>query len=300
MKKLIYVILFIILSFSLFFNIKKSDRNTNKSTLLVSISPYDYFLEEITQNEFDVKTLIPSNNNPHSYQLTIKQIESLYNADIWFSLGDLFEKQIKKALLNHNPSLEIIDLCENIDLVDLTASCHKHKTIKDRHVWLSPTIVSKQVHTIKDVLSNKYPKYRELFEANSQKLIEKLSNLDLYLKNTLVDIQGNYIIVSHPDFTYFCKDYSLFQLPIEHEGKDPTTKQLTKLINLAIDKNIKNIIMQPQYNNAGAKLIAKKLKNANMVMVDPFSKNYFENLKELAKNINLSQKDRDDEKKDRN
>lgn len=42
--------------------------------------------------------------------------------------------------------------------------------------------------------------------------------------------KGSAIFVSHPGYGYFCRDYGIEQISLEHEGKDPTSKQLSKTL----------------------------------------------------------------------
>jgi zinc transport system substrate-binding protein len=70
-------------------------------------------------------------------------------------------------------------------------------------------------------------------------------------------------------------------MSIEFEGKDPTPQQLTKVLRQAREENIKTIFIQKQYNNKGAKLIAREL-NAKIVMLDPYAEDYMTSMREIA------------------
>lgn len=92
------------------------------------------------------------------------------------------------------------------------------------------------------------------------------------------------ILVSHPAYAYFCRDYNLTQLSIEFEGKDPMPQQLTKILETARDLKVKKIFIQPQFQNKGAKLIAKEL-DAELITLDPYSEDYFEMMREIGNRI---------------
>jgi zinc transport system substrate-binding protein len=92
------------------------------------------------------------------------------------------------------------------------------------------------------------------------------------------------ILVAHPAYGYFCRDYQLRQISIEFEGKDPTPRQLTKVLEDARQNQIKKVFIQKQYSNKGARLIASTL-NASVINLDPYSENYFSSMLEIAQQI---------------
>ena len=90
------------------------------------------------------------------------------------------------------------------------------------------------------------------------------------------------LLVSHPAFGYFCRDYGFKQLSIEVEGKDPTPKRLHDLMQLAKKEQIAKVYAEPQYSDKGAQLISKEI-GARVVVVDPYREDVVANLMHLAK-----------------
>ncbi len=109
-----------------------------------------------------------------------------------------------------------------------------------------------------------------------------MDKLDQELKSILMPVQGKLILVSHPAYGYFMRDYGLKQYSIEFDGKDPTPLQLTSILQKAKEAHVTKVYVQPQYPNKGAKLIANEI-NATIVVLDPYSENYFETMREIAK-----------------
>ena len=81
-------------------------------------------------------------------------------------------------------------------------------------------------------------------------------------------MKGRAILVSHPAFAYFCQDYALVQLSVEVEGKDPLPKDVTEILQKAKNYNIQSVLLEPQYSNKGAELIAQSM-HLPTHMVDP-------------------------------
>jgi len=96
------------------------------------------------------------------------------------------------------------------------------------------------------------------------------------------------VLVSHPAFGYLCNDYHLTQISIEHEGKDPLPQNIAQTLKMAKEHRVKNVLIQPQYNNKGAEMIAEMLK-LPVFMLDPYSSDYIANLRHIAASIAASQ-----------
>ena len=95
------------------------------------------------------------------------------------------------------------------------------------------------------------------------------------------------ILVSHPAFAYFCRDYGLLQLSIDNEGKEPLPRDILNTIELAIKHQVRNVIVEPQYGQKGARLIAEQL-HLPVHQSDPYSADYINNLRQLAEIISSS------------
>jgi zinc transport system substrate-binding protein len=266
-----------------------SAEKSSQRQVLVSIEPQQFFVEKIAGNAVSVNVLVPPGGNPHAFEPTPKQMLNAGRSDIWFRIGESFETRASDVLKSHNPNMMIVDTREGIQLISLSGHtcCHHHSHAcrhddQDTHIWLSPRLAKIQVKTIAKALSNRYPECHEKFEKNLNRFLAELDELDNDLAFLFSKSETKAILVSHPAFGYLCKDYGLTQLSIEFEGKDPSPQQLTQLFQTVKNLNIKRVFTQEQYQNKGALLMAKELR-AEVFSVDPYSRDYLNNLKKIAK-----------------
>lgn len=270
-----------------------ADTSDNRSHyVLVTVSPHKYFVEKIAGNTVTVELMVPAGSSSHTYEPTPKQMIQAGKADLWFIIGETFETRAGNALRSHNDALQLIDMRKNLDLIstdDHGSHCiHcRHASGYDLHIWLSPKMAKIQAQTIADVLIARYPEHKQAYLDNLQKFQTELDAMDKEVAAILKNGKHRVFMVSHPAYAYFCRDYNLEQLSIEFEGKDPTPQQLTKVINRARAEGITTVFIQPQYNNKGARLIAKEL-GAQVIELDPYSENFAESLSEIAKQISQS------------
>ncbi len=264
-----------------------------KPTVLVSIAPHKTFLKEIAGDTVDIQVVVPAGASSHTFEPTSKQMIQMSQADIWFRLGEGFEKRLMQVLKNYNPGIQIVDLREHINMI-CSDHVHHHghhkcsEDMRDVHIWLSPREAKKQAIDITETLMKKYPQNKEFYRKNLHTFLTRLDALDKELTNKLVSHKGASFLVSHPAYAYFARDYGLTQLSVEFEGRDPTPKQLTTLLKQAKELNICTIFLQPQHSNKGAKLVATHIQ-ADVISLDPYSEDYFTNMRKLASSFSCGQ-----------
>jgi zinc transport system substrate-binding protein len=266
-----------------------AQENATSHTVLVSVAPHKYFVEQIAGDTITVNLMVPAGASSHTFEPTPKQMLSASKADIWFQIGETFESRAGPALKNFKPTMQFIDLRQGLDLIycqegdrGYCSCCHgSHAHSADPHFWLSARQAKKQATTIANALSKRYPEHQQLYEQNLRQFHSKLDALDHEISDIFEPLGRRPVMVSHPAYAYFCRDYNLEQLSIEFEGKDPTPHQLNKILQESRDNDIKTIFIQIQYNNKGARLIADTI-GASIVTLDPYSEEYMTTMREIA------------------
>ncbi|KAF3361850.1 hypothetical protein PHSC3_001616 [Chlamydiales bacterium STE3] len=275
---------FLFLSFSLLLSCFSGEL-PKKPYVLVSVAPHKFFVEKIAEDLLEVILMVPPGASSHSYEPTPKQMVNASKGEIWFLLGEPFEQKAAKALKSYNSQLKLVDMRQGLDLIsDQCGHCKHHHHSMDPHIWLSPSMAKIQAATIAKTLSQYYPEHGELFQRNLESFSAELEHLDRKIDQVLQPLKNRTIMVSHPAYGYFCRDYQLQQLSIEFEGKDPTPKQLNTILSEARENNIRAIFIQQQYSNKAANLVAKEL-NVRIIDLDPYAENILESLFHIAQSF---------------
>ena len=277
----LWILLFVCVCKSFFLNTLYAD----VPYVLVSVAPHQFFVEKIAKDTVQVQLMVPAGASAHTYEPTPRQMVTAGKARIWFRIGEPFENRAIQALQSHHPDLEIVNLQQGLDLITSDHS-HGHQGgccpgSVDLHFWLSTRQAQIQAKTIADTLSKVFPGYANFYQTNLLAFQQELKDLDEKIKSILAPLQNRNILVSHPAYAYFCRDYGLEQYSIETEGKDPTPQQMTKLLNLARQFKVRTIFVQKQYNNKAAKLVADTL-GAHLIYLDPYSEHYSTSMLEIA------------------
>jgi len=251
-------------------------------TVIVSVAPHKFFVNKIAENTVDVYLIVPAGASSHTYEPTPRQMMKASQAALWFSIGETFEKRAMQALQSHRSTLKVVNLQQNLDLISHD-HCHRGCCAGsvDLHFWLSARQAAIQAETIANTLIQSYPEHATKYRENLKNFQAELQQLDKQIQTTLSSLKNRNLLVGHPAYAYFCRDYQLNQYSIEIEGKDPTPKQMTKLLLLVRSFATKAIYIQPQYNNKAAQLVAKEI-GAKLVTLDPYAENYLVTMSEIA------------------
>ncbi|MFW5799849.1 MAG: metal ABC transporter solute-binding protein, Zn/Mn family [Spirochaetota bacterium] len=296
---IIIVILSMILVFMVFFVDCDSDDSANSSdnlNVFVSILPQKFFVEKIGGDNIKVSVMVKPGSSPATYEPKPMQMKQLSKSDIYINIGVPFEKSWMSKIKSANKNMLIVDGDKDIEKRRMIKE-HTHKEVEeeteeihndkeeselsDPHIWLSPTLVKKHCEHILNAFVEVDPANSDIYRNNFNKLTEEIDKLDKEIKNLLKDKEIKEFMVFHPSWGYFAKDYGLRQVPIEIEGKEPSPKELKEFIDLAKEKDIKIIFVQPQFSKKSAKAIADAI-NGEILVINPLAENWLENMKEVA------------------
>lgn len=251
--------------------------------VLVSVPPYLYFVKKIAGDTVATESLIPPGANPHLYEPTPKQVQLQKQAVLWLKLGEKADQKAQRVFQDMNNPPLIIDLTESLELLSYKTKgeCCSHLGTKDLHIWLSPKMMQTQAKKITQALIQLFPTNIDLYQSNLNKLLKELEQIDQELTTMFKNKQGKAILVSHPAFAYFCRDYQIEQLSLEEEGKDCLPQYIPELLHRIKTLGIDGIIIESRHGSKAARLLAQKL-GISSYFIDPYSENYIVNLKQIA------------------
>jgi len=255
-----------------------------KIPVFVTILPQKYFVEQIGGEFVKVSVLVQPGKSAETYEPTPRQMTEFSQAKLYFSIGMPFEEIWLPKLKANNPQMRFVDAKENLTLRTLE-TLHHHEDhdhgLYDPHIWLNPANVEIMAKQIQTNLSDLNPENTQQYQINTEKFVQQLKQLDQYIRLLFKNLKNNKFMVFHPAWGYFADAYKLQQIPIEMEGKEPSSKTLGLLIEKAKQEKISVIFVQQQANRRPAESIAKAI-NAQVISVDPLAENYIENLFQVA------------------
>ena len=269
---------------------------TEKIKVFVSIDPVAYFVKRVAGPLADVNVLIGSGQDPHTFEPTPKLIAKLADAQVLFKIGFPFEEALIKKAGSTFKDLKVVDLQKGIKMRPIAGAHKGHGHERhghghshdvdglDPHTWLNPLLARVQAATIATTLIQIDPSHRAMYEENLKKFEADLDNINAELMNSLAPVRGKKFFVFHPAFGYFADAYGLKQVPVEVEGKEPTARQLTRLIEDAKAQGVKVIFAEPQFPQKAARTLSESIGGV-VVLIDNLSPDYLNNLREIATSV---------------
>lgn len=249
----------------------------------MTITPLQAIVEEITMGDFNVEVIVPKGASPETFEPTPKQVTTMSEAEFIFSTGLI---DFEQSLINRiSGNAEVVNLSEGIELIEGSCSHgHKHHSHGvDPHIWTSPRALRTMVLNAHDAIIAHYPDSVKYTTA-TEHLLERIDSLDAYCAERIEEASVEAVMIYHPAYTYYARDYGIEQIAIEHDGKEPSLRQTTVLIDRAKQHGIKAILCQPQYSADKVRAIADDA-GAEIITTDPLAEDIFGEIERVTEII---------------
>lgn len=262
---------------------------SDSKSLSVTIEPQRYFLEQLVGDNYTVNCLVPSGANPESFDPTPSQMMALDRSIAYFKIGFLGVENSLVDKLKIQAELQITDCSKGIEIIE---DEHQHESSEhlhghdggDPHYWSS-------VHSAKIILKNMYDEIlclnaenKDVYTSNYQTELAKINQTDSIIQSLLQKSDSKAFVIYHPALSYFAQEYNLEQLSIEQDGKNPSPTQLKKLIDDAIDKKVKAVFIQAEYDSKNAEVVAKQI-GAKTYTINLLNYDWHDEMVKIAKAI---------------
>ena len=255
-------------------------QDDGKIVVAVTIPPEQEFVERVGGDHVRVILLVPPGADPHTYEPPPGVIADLADADIYAVVGSGIEFELawKEKIAAMNPGMLIVDCSRGIDLISTGEEDHSGT---DPHIWLSPGNAKVMVENICQGLIEVDPANADEYRRNADAYQWELDVLDREIAGALAESGVEKIMVYHPSWAYFARDYGLEEIPIENEGKEPSPRGIEHLIKQAKEEHITVIFASPEYSTRSAEVIADEI-GGTVVLVSPLAKDYLANMRHVA------------------
>lgn len=255
-----------------------------EEVISVSILPLKYFIDRLTNEGLEVNVMVPQGASHGTYSPTARQMQLLSDSDIYFRIGYLgYERSFIRRLSDLNAGIREVNLSDYVELIrglPIDHGDHVHEGGIDPHIWMSPKVMMQLLPVLRDELLAAYPRFSEVAEANYPLLLAELEAVDVALQEVTLGMVQKRFLIFHPALTYLARDYGLEQVSIEHEGKEPSPAQLSRLIREARAEEIPVIFIQEEYDKRNAELVAAET-GALLIQINPLSYDWMKEMDHL-------------------
>ena len=191
---------------------------TDLPTVVVSYSVLAAVVSELVDSVANVVTLIPDGQDPHDFEPSAKDLETINNAALLVANGLDLEEGLDEALANAQQAgvnvFYVADYVTVLDIVDVNdhsdhGHVHRgadasHGHSQDPHFWLSP-------HTVREALPALAKAASDALEvdlaAAQLALDDELAALDTELLSLFSAIDNCQLVTGHNELGYFVDRY---------------------------------------------------------------------------------------------
>ena len=284
-KRVIIVLVILIFVFAALYYLalKKTDNigNNDKIGVVVSVGPQLEFVKAVGGDKVDVTLMVPSNADPHTYEPLANQLSRVSNAKMYAELGTPIEFEVNymDKIRAINPNMLVLNTSKGIKLIPNSAE--NEFTTMDPHDYVDPKNAKIMVNNIYQGLVQIDPADKDYYQKNRDSYLKQLDDLDKNTTKLLKGKQGTYILIYHPAFGYYAKDYNLTQVGAMINDEEPSPQRIAMMVNIAKQNNITVIYTEPQYDPKFMQSIASQI-GAQVLNVNDLDEHYIKNMEDIA------------------
>ena len=233
----------------------------NFDIVATTLPVYDFTSELCSGTDLSVGRLVTESVSClHDYTLQVWQMRMIEQASVIVISGAGLEDFLEDAL---SSSQVIMDASENTHLHSSEhhhEQTHNHHHDLDAHIWLSTENAAIMAQNICSNLTCLYPQYQNIFQANLDSLIERITDLQHYGESQLSDLSCRELITFHDGFAYFAEGFNLSILEAveEESGSEASAAEIIHLVNLVTTHQLPAVFTEANGSDACAGIIASE------------------------------------------
>lgn len=296
------ILIFIIVVTICVFKQDSFEKDSDKLQIVATLFPQYDLASQIVGDKANVKLLISSGVETHTYEPTAKDMITIIdNSDMFLYTGLELEPWTENIVENlKNTDAKIVNVAENVEFIkqeefeenyinkeiishdshnhgvdeNCTDECHEghnhDEHLYDGHIWQSPKNAEKMLDSILKAIVEVDPENKDYYEANAKKYKEEISKLDTDLRDILNKSSKNEIAIGGEfAYAYLIEEYDLEFVSVYTNcghGEDPNITKVKSIIDYINKHEIPVVYYEELSEGTVAKMIAEETKAEALVL----------------------------------
>jgi ABC-type Zn uptake system ZnuABC Zn-binding protein ZnuA len=196
------------------------------------------FLGDIARNvagdRVKIETLLPPTVDPHEFQPAPQDAIKIAQSRVLIVNGLGYESWLTKDLENSGGQSLVVVATSGLTPSPDPSGEHPDG---DPHMWMNPLNVIHYVENIRDGLSQVDPAGKDIYAANADGYIAKLTDLDGWIKNEVarLPVEKRQLVTNHDALGYFAEAYDFkvigAVIPSVTTEASPSAQQMAALVD---------------------------------------------------------------------
>jgi manganese/zinc/iron transport system substrate-binding protein len=209
-------------------------------------------VERVAGDRANVTTLMGAGVDPHLYNPTRTDLQTLQNADVIFYNGLLLEGKMTDTLVRAGTSGKAVHAVTSlIDEASLLEP-EEFEGLYDPHVWMDPAAWAKAVDKIEAKLAEHDPAGAATYQENADALRQELAALDAYAERVLASVpEGQRVLVTaHDAFNYFGERFGYEVVGLQGLSTESSAgvRDVERIVGLLVERDIGAVFIESTIN----------------------------------------------------
>jgi manganese/iron transport system substrate-binding protein len=232
-------------------------------------------VRQVAGERVEIQSLIPPGSDPHSYQLTPRDMAAIAQADLVFMVGAGLEEFLDGVIERTGGNARLVPVSEGIELLEFEHDDEHDDEHEDEdehddeheegdpHVWFDPNNVIFWVQGIELVLSQMDPLHSAGYAANAEAYIEQLVELDAWIQEqvAVIPVENRLLVTDHLLLGYFAERYGFEQVGAVFPGystmTEPSAQEMAALEDTIREMGVKAVFVGNTVNPQVSQRIAE-------------------------------------------
>lgn len=267
MTKLLDVGRVVLLGFFVMF-MGMASAHADKVKGIATISIIGDVVKNVAGDAVNLVTLVGPDGDAHEYEPIPADSVNIAQSDIIFENGLHLEHWLDKLYSASGSKAKRVVVSQGVN----TRVFENNPQEVDPHAWQDVTNVIQYTQNVRDALDAIDPANKNLYDANAKDYIQKLQDLDAWVKEQVatIPVDKRKLVTNHDALGYFARAYG-FQIigavipSATTEASDPSARQTAQLLDIIKANGVHAVFSE---NMANPKL-AQTLSQEAGVQVGP-------------------------------
>lgn len=218
-----------------------------------------------------VVSLLPAGIDPHDYEPTAADVETIAKANVIVINGLDLESWFGKLKANAGGNAQVIELGRRVktrksDGLAASRNDHGddgHDHDADPHIWQSPANVKTMVENLRNGLTAADSSRSSVYSQRTRDYLRELDALDAWIKEQVATVpaERRRVVTNHAAFGYYLDAYGFTLvgsvLPSSGAAAEPSAQELAALITRIKEQNVPAIFTENTFNPKLSEQIAR-------------------------------------------
>lgn len=218
------------------------------------------FARQVGGTRVEVTGILGPENEPHEYEPTPSDAETLSAADVVVENGANLDEWLADLLANAGSEARRVTAAEGIELLPT----EEEGFPGDPHVWHDPDNAKAMVDNLAASLAAADPEGRTTYERNAGAYKAELDAMAAQIRTTLepIPVDQRNLITTHDAFGYFVRAYEIDQvgtvLPSVSTDAEPSGRQVRELVEAIREQDVRTIFTEEAVDPSLERQIAEE------------------------------------------